>query len=185
MEVFRAADRVAVPWRNGGGLTREVAVSPVGAGMADFDWRVSMADVAADGLFSLFPGVDRVLTVLQGELLLSFEGGASVTLDAAALPYPFAGDVPCHGAVRGGVVTDLNVMVRRGRFRCAVRRVPPGPVRVVGAPWLFVALEAGEVACAGESWRLEKFDALLGHGSDGADAASTCAGLEIVLSEGG
>jgi environmental stress-induced protein Ves len=152
--------------------------------LADFDWRVSMAEVAADGPFSLFPGVDRVLTVLQEELLLSFEGGAVVTLGAGALPYAFPGDAPCQGAVRGGMVTDLNVMVRRGRFRCAVRRVSPGALRVAGAPWLFVALQPGEVHQAGASWRLEQGDALLGPGNDGADAVTTCPGVEIAVSQG-
>ena len=39
---------------------------PAGAPLAAFDWRVSVADVAADGPFSRFPGVDRVLVLIAG-----------------------------------------------------------------------------------------------------------------------
>ncbi|CAM5655899.1 hypothetical protein SSPIM334S_00286 [Streptomyces spiroverticillatus] len=45
MKLLRAADRTAVPWKNGGGITREIAAWPQGA--ADFDWRVSTRRVAA------------------------------------------------------------------------------------------------------------------------------------------
>ncbi|WP_210147850.1 HutD family protein [Aromatoleum petrolei] len=30
-------------WKNGGGVTLEVALQPAGAGLTDFDWRVSSA----------------------------------------------------------------------------------------------------------------------------------------------
>ncbi|MFN9927385.1 MAG: HutD family protein, partial [Phenylobacterium sp.] len=60
--LLRAADRLAVPWKNGGGITRELAVWPPGASFDDFVWRVSMAEVHQDGPFSSFPGVDRILT---------------------------------------------------------------------------------------------------------------------------
>ena len=55
-----------MPWKNGGGTTIEIAVSPHGAGLDDFDWRVSMAHVASHGPFSLFPNIDRTLAVLSG-----------------------------------------------------------------------------------------------------------------------
>ncbi|WP_344323995.1 HutD family protein, partial [Kitasatospora putterlickiae] len=49
---LRAAERPATAWRNGGGVTREVAGHPVGSGLDDFRWRVSLADVASAGPFS-------------------------------------------------------------------------------------------------------------------------------------
>ena len=50
-----------MPWKNGGGETAEIAVSPPGAALDDFDWRLSMARVETDGPFSAFPGIDRTL----------------------------------------------------------------------------------------------------------------------------
>ena len=56
----------AMPWKNGGGSTVELAISPVGAGLEDFAWRISTAQVAVDGAFSSFPDIDRSLAVLAG-----------------------------------------------------------------------------------------------------------------------
>jgi uncharacterized protein len=67
MEVRRHQDYRRMPWKNGGGETAEIAVFPEGATLDDFDWRISMATVSADGPFSLFPGVDRTLSVLEGD----------------------------------------------------------------------------------------------------------------------
>ena len=49
VRILRAADRAPVPWKNGGGTVREIATGPEGAGTDAFDWRVSLADVTADG----------------------------------------------------------------------------------------------------------------------------------------
>jgi environmental stress-induced protein Ves len=117
MRILRAADRTAVPWKNGGGITREVAVSPDGARLDAFDWRVSIADVRAPGPFSLFPGIDRVLTILEGRMALAF-ADREVILEAGE-PFAFAGDVACFGRPIDGPVTDLNIMTRRGR--CSTR----------------------------------------------------------------
>ena len=57
--ILRARERIAVPWKNGGGLTREVAVHPKGSGFEGFDWRVSIAEVHAAGAFSCFAGIER------------------------------------------------------------------------------------------------------------------------------
>ena len=56
----------ATPWKNGGGVTREIVCQPPGAGMDAFDWRVSIAHIASDGPFSAFAGVDRIITLLEG-----------------------------------------------------------------------------------------------------------------------
>ena len=129
MHILRAADRTAVQWRNGGGVTREVAAWPKGAGFDDFLWRVSMAEVAADGPFSVFPGVDRVLAVLEGRLRLELDG-ATVELGPGEVA-GFPGETATRGIVLEGPVLDLNLMTRRGRVgtleRLATGALPPGP----------------------------------------------------------
>lgn len=52
-------------WRNGGGETREIVSFPPRS--EPFSWRASIASIAASGAFSFFPGVDRVITLLNGE----------------------------------------------------------------------------------------------------------------------
>ncbi|TWB51844.1 hypothetical protein FBZ98_105327 [Rhizobium sp. ERR 922] len=124
MKLLRASDHKRMPWKNGGGETVEIAVSPDGAGLADFDWRVSMATVATDGPFSVFPGIDRTLSILEGEgMTLFIEGRAPERLTQASEPLPFAADAPTSATLIDGTITDLNVMTRRGRFTHSVRRV--------------------------------------------------------------
>ena len=48
---FDIAALAPVPWKNGGGSTREIACGPAGAGMDGFDWRASIATIAAPGPF--------------------------------------------------------------------------------------------------------------------------------------
>jgi environmental stress-induced protein Ves len=122
-QILRAADRVATPWKNGLGVTREIAVHPPGAGLDDFDWRISMATVDAGGPFSIFPGVDRILTVLEGRLSLSLDGAVPVELGPDSPPLAFPGDIAVHADLLAGPVTDLNVMTRRGRVLATVERL--------------------------------------------------------------
>lgn len=119
LEVLRAAERTPVPWKNGGGLTREVAVSPAGSGLAGFDWRVSIAEIRAAGPFSLFEGVDRRMAVLDGRLSLAIAGRPALALTPETEPVAFPGEIPVAAEPLGGSVTDLNVMTRRSR--CAAR----------------------------------------------------------------
>lgn len=122
--VWRAAGHRRMPWKNGGGVTTEIAVFPNGAGLEDFDWRVSTALVASDGPFSAFPGIDRMLTILDGEgLLLAIGDQPPVELRAGSAPFSFPADHLASARLIGGPVTDLNVMTRRGRFAHRVRRI--------------------------------------------------------------
>src|SRR5260370_34332900 len=93
-EILRARDRPASPWKNGGGVTRQIGLFPEDASLADFDWRVSLATVAAAGPFSTFPGVDRLMLVLDGRLTLDMAGASPVTLDGASPTFAFPGDAP-------------------------------------------------------------------------------------------
>lgn len=115
-----------MPWLNGGGETIELAVSPEHASLETFDWRLSMAHVASDGPFSIFPGIDRSLIVTSGVgLTLISEGGPSIMLKPDALPIEFRGEREIQGVLSDGPVTDLNVMTRRGRFahKLVARRI--------------------------------------------------------------
>lgn len=122
VQVLRAARRSAQPWKNGGGITREIAAHPPGSALADFDWRISTAEVSAAGPFSAFPGIDRTLAVLEGELSLVLDGKPAVTLSTESAPLRFPGDSPANAAPVTPAVTDLNVMTRRGAFSAKVER---------------------------------------------------------------
>lgn len=106
-------------WRNGGGETREIISWP--AGQAQFDWRASIATIAADGPFSRFEGIDRSITLLSGEgVQLSIDGEAEYRLDRRAEPFDFAGETAVHAYLINGVTTDFNIMTRRGKLSARV-----------------------------------------------------------------
>jgi uncharacterized protein len=182
IRLLLAADRMPMPWRNGGGITREIAAWPPGATLENFDWRVSMAEVREPGPFSTFPGVDRVLTILQGTLLLSIEGRPAVTLTAESFPFRFAGDVSCVGTPVGGPVLDLNVMVRRDRYAAGVQRTSTSQRPVPAATCLLVALSAGRVLVGTGEWHLTVHDALLLQAETGSALAAQGASALISFS---
>lgn len=155
MRIQRAADRIATPWRNGGGSTWEVAVWPPSAPLVAFDWRISLAEVASDGPFSRFPETDRVLTVIAGSgVRLIFEPGNAVELDAGSPPLAFAGDVPCSATLMTGAIRDLNVMCRRGAYRADVARIG-GPAVVTGSGEITAVLSLGRAEVSGRALAAE------------------------------
>jgi environmental stress-induced protein Ves len=151
MRFLRAADRMARPWKNGGGTTRDVAAWPAGAGMDDFDWRISIAGVETSGPFSAFPGIDRVLMVIGGNgLQLTVAGMAPVLLDAASPPFAFPGEAHCDGVLTKGSIRDLNIMVRRGAWSARVRRLEVAGEAVVNCEAEFTLALALDAAVIGE-----------------------------------
>jgi environmental stress-induced protein Ves len=141
MQLIRFADLAETPWKNGGGTTTEIAVSPEGAGFDSFDWRLSVARVASDGPFSIFPQIDRTLTLIEGKgMRLAIDGGESVELTTSSSPLAFPGDVPVAAWLVDGPIRDLNVMTRRGRYRHQVQRVSGETMVASAAVTLVVAL---------------------------------------------
>jgi environmental stress-induced protein Ves len=160
-----AAARTPKPWKNGGGVTTDVLVWPERAGLEDFIARVSIAEVASDGPFSLFPGIDRTTSILSGQGFdLAFEnaGTERLTLDRAPLDYP--GDVPAVSRLIAGPVTDLNAMTRRGKATHRMEKIAllPGKTYETGRLSLLLAASGGLSLSTGSArFDLAPLDALL------------------------
>jgi environmental stress-induced protein Ves len=138
MRILRAEDHKRMPWKNGGGETVEIAVFPERASLEDFDWRVSMARVDSDGPFSIFPGIDRTLAILDGAgMVLDIAGRDPVRLISQTPPYAFPADLATSATLIDGTVIDFNVMTRRGKVNHRVNRhgetvtSPSGTTRLV------------------------------------------------------
>jgi environmental stress-induced protein Ves len=161
MRIIRSADYRRMTWKNGGGETREIAISPPGAALDGFDWRISMARVAADGPFSLFPGIDRTLAILDGRgIRLAIAGRAPVDLLADSDPVSFPGDVPTASVLIDGPVTDLNVMTRRGVVTHEmIRHRLAAPVDLV------IDAQAALLLCHAGSVQVETPDGTIGLGA--------------------
>lgn len=114
----RATDRSSTAWKNGGGSTSEIASSPAGSGIDDFDWRVSIATIAASAdvavsEFSTFEGVDRWLMPLTPDGLTLVNNGTTRAL-AAFDVLSFPGENAVSAIEVAAESRDLNLMVRRG-----------------------------------------------------------------------
>ena len=113
MILVTASDAAPVPWKNGGGVTRELLRLPAGAA-EDWTLRISVADIAADGPFSPFPGITRWFAVLSGAgVRLSFPDRA-LNVAPHDLPLCFDGAQAPGCTLLDGATRDLNVMVRTG-----------------------------------------------------------------------
>jgi environmental stress-induced protein Ves len=115
------SDYKTMTWANGKGVTVEMLrVDENG-----LKWRLSRASVVENGDFSIFPGIERSLTVISGpgfELL-----GARLSLSAKPLiPIAFAGDTPLRAANVTAASDDFNVMTARHLPRPDVTVHPDG-----------------------------------------------------------
>lgn len=108
-QVVPLASALRQPWKNGGGSTRELLAWP-SAGA----WRIrmSVAEVAKSGPFSVFEGVQRCFAVLEGDgVVLSLEGGVHV-LTPDSEPFEFDGAAAVDCTLVGGATQDFNLMAR-------------------------------------------------------------------------
>lgn len=154
LTIVRADEVAAQPWKNGGGVTRELLRLALPGGRAD-EWllRISLADIAAEGPFSSFPGITRWFAVLEGagvNLLWNSEFGCSQTPASDALEMD--GGEPPHCVPIAGTTRDINVMVHSQAGCAHLSRAEPG------APWDWRASERGlftvrPVVLIGPGWR--------------------------------
>lgn len=113
--VLHRADYRRMRWKNGLGWTTELARSPAGEEGDPFDWRVSIAEIGADCVFSAFDGFDRSLLVLDGAgIELRFDDGRDELMRERGRVATFAGEAPVRCRLLEGPTHDFNVMTRRG-----------------------------------------------------------------------
>lgn len=119
-QLIRLEDVPATPWRNGGGLTRELAVWPEAA---DWTWRMSVAEVGQSGPFSSFDGVDRWFAVLAGSGLELTVNRQTHRLTVADAPFFFDGAASADCQLTDGATQDFNLMVQKSRAIAHMVRV--------------------------------------------------------------
>ena len=109
----------AQPWKNGGGTTRELLAWP---DAGDWQVRLSVAEVASDGPFSRFDGVQRWFAVLSGDGVRLVVNGRARALTRVSEPLRFDGGADTQCTLLGGATQDFNLMVRGGG-RAALHRL--------------------------------------------------------------
>ncbi len=152
----------ASPWKNGGGVTRELLCWEAPSPNPDHDsarradqptWalRVSVADIDRDGPFSSYPGIDRVFAVLDGAGVdLEIDDRVS-RMTPESSPLAFAGEAAVQCRLTGGPSRDLNLMVRRAAGRPLMKRAMAGDEFGEGLRWraLFASGPASIAVAAG------------------------------------
>ena len=103
-----------MPWKNGGGMTREIAKDESGERPG---WRLSIATIDRSGPFSDFTGYDRTMVPLSGvpfELL--FRDRGAIIMRELYRPASFCGEWETECRLLAGPAEDLNVMTLRSSF---------------------------------------------------------------------
>ncbi len=122
---FALQDLPPEPWRNGGGLTRQVAAGRFGLAQNGapnaWDWRISVADITANGLFSVFPGIDRTAALVAGDSLRLLADAGPLYFARPGAVQSFAGETVLTAQLRGGPARLFNVMARRGHAIAQLR----------------------------------------------------------------
>lgn len=162
MHVLRlpAQTRVARPWRNGGGITRDIAIFPGESGDDEFLWRASIATITDVGPFSSWLGIDRTLLVLRGELALEIEARREIQMDENTSSLAFAGENQVVAKPLGIPCLVLNIMVRRDRTRFRLMRQLTA-LPIDADQTLLLATQATMISVHGLSFHLDETDAVL------------------------
>lgn len=105
LPVTRAGDRT---------VRRIAAGGPAGGG-----WAVSLLDLERPGVLSATAGAERVLTVVDGELLVLDVDGREQGLERHR-PFRLPADAPVGAALPTGPVRALEVLAARGAARAHV-----------------------------------------------------------------
>jgi environmental stress-induced protein Ves len=123
------SDVQATPWRNGGGVTRELVAWPP---QGEWNWRMSVAEVSRSGPFSRFDGITRWFAVLQGAGVVlnvgtpsdgAVPGAVQHRLTVADAPLCFDGGVATDCQLINGPTQDFNLMVRDSSLTARMARV--------------------------------------------------------------
>ena len=162
-----AGSRAPRDWRNGGGATNVIAVFPDEADDDNFLWRASIATIAVEGSFSTWPGIDRALVLLRGQITLLI-GGRERQLEVGAPAMVFAGEEDVAARPEGGPCSVLNIMTRRGCIEARLERwmtARPSDAQQL----LLLAQRSMAVEIDGRSFALDADDAMLFTNANGRE----------------
>ena len=137
VRLFTLEEIDSEPWRNGGGRTRTVAASRL---RGELVWRISAADIDADGDFSAFDGMDRTAVLMRGEGLALRLSDQTLRLPRVGTVVRFPGEVPVRACLAGAPARLWNVMVRRGQAQVDTQVLGVGSMPVLPGETVLVVL---------------------------------------------
>jgi uncharacterized protein len=119
------AGYVRTPWKNGGGVTTDIA----------FDgevWRFSRTPITVAGPFSDYTGFDRLQVLVAGSGLSLQTPTGEIDVRRPFRPVRFAGETPIVSRLEAGPVEVINLMGERARVALALQVLDAGESRSLG-----------------------------------------------------
>jgi len=169
-----AKESVPVPWKNGGGTTRELSHR---SELGQMIWRLSLADISRDGPFSAFPRLCRIHTIVTGRGL-SLVGGGVTFLAKPFQPLMFDGALQLDAELVDGACQAFNVIYNPDLVQAEAEVSSAGPIRTEkGENVLFVLTGELDLGALGRLTRHEGLilkDPASGQVSDGGMVLQIC-----------
>ncbi|SEL87691.1 hypothetical protein SAMN05216262_12824 [Colwellia chukchiensis] len=124
IEIITPQHFTTVPWKNGKGETLELAINP-GGSLDNFQWRLSMATVSEDGVFSNFSGYTRNLVLIDGNgINLQHDDNKIDRLTQLLDVATFDGGAKTVANLPAGEITDFNVITDSASVNAKVNCQP-------------------------------------------------------------
>jgi len=145
ISVFSPEHFKTIPWKNGKGETIELAINDGGT-LDNFIWRLSMASVVEDGVFSDFSGYQRNLVLIEGNgISLQHDHNKIDKLSNLLEVANFDGACRTVGNLHAGAITDFNIITHQEKCRVNVETyIESQNVPLKSADLCFVYSLAGE-----------------------------------------
>jgi environmental stress-induced protein Ves len=133
---------VTTPWKNGGGVTVDIAV------VADKEgdlWRFGRTPIVASGPFSDYSGFDRVQVLVAGSGLVLKTPDGEIDVREPFRPVRFTGETPIVSRLESGPVEVVNLIGHRAKVRIDIRVLEAGRDLILGSG-THIAYAPGETA---------------------------------------
>ncbi len=149
MTIIRSSSLREGRWRNGMGVSWDIASEPHNSGAGEFGWRFAIARIDADVPFSHYPDTDRIFTLIDGNGLdLDLRSHPTLAVHDLFVPHAYPCDVETFCRLRDGPCRALNLFLRRGRWTATAEVLSGNAVIDHPGPLLFFVLK-GEAAING------------------------------------
>lgn len=109
-----------MPWKNGKGETTELAINK-GASLTQFDWRISIASVVENGVFSDFSGYQRNLVLIEGNGIELCHDQVKTDKLTTLLEYAtFNGASSTVGYLPHEAIKDFNIITNEEKYDVSI-----------------------------------------------------------------
>lgn len=106
LRIIHSSSMPRSTWANGRGYTRPLTRDASGS------WRLSVAEIGREAPFSALPGIDRILVVAEGEVLLRVDGRERRLVAGAVAE--FRGESDVSALALTDMAQVVNLMMVRG-----------------------------------------------------------------------